>query len=254
MANIGKIKVGGSTIYPATITQAVVSLTKGKNLDSIISDLENAIATGSLTIEKASALQYKFKNTLGTIIGIIDIPKDQFLKSAVFIPAATAADKTADATVIVGDPYLKFVFVTTGADITSYVSVKGLVDTYTADGKALQLNSRQFSIKIDNTSARLSQSAAGLKFDETGLAKTTDLASKVDKNGTDRLMTTSEGSKLSGIASGAQVNVIEAVKVNGTALPVTNKGVDINLTEFLKSTQVGSVIYDEIEDSVIVGS
>ena len=39
--------------------------------------------------------------------------------------------------------------------------------------------------------------------------------------------TTTEKNKLSGIASGAQVNVIETVKRNGTALTVTSKAVDV---------------------------
>lgn len=39
--------------------------------------------------------------------------------------------------------------------------------------------------------------------------------------------TLSEKDKLSGIESGAQVNIIENIKVNGTALTVTDKAVDI---------------------------
>ena len=42
-----------------------------------------------------------------------------------------------------------------------------------------------------------------------------------------RLMSNSEGSKLANIAKGAQVNVIETVKVNGAALDVADKAVDI---------------------------
>jgi hypothetical protein len=43
-----------------------------------------------------------------------------------------------------------------------------------------------------------------------------------------RLMTTEEGTKLAGIEAGAQVNIIETVKVNGTALtPDANKAVDV---------------------------
>lgn len=41
--------------------------------------------------------------------------------------------------------------------------------------------------------------------------------------------TSTEKNKLSGIASGAQVNVIETIKVNGTAQTVTNKAVDIEV-------------------------
>ena len=41
--------------------------------------------------------------------------------------------------------------------------------------------------------------------------------------------TTAEKTKLAGIATGAQANVIESVKVNGTALTVTNKAVDVTV-------------------------
>lgn len=59
-------------------------------------------------------------------------------------------------------------------------------------------------------------------------AKSADVESTyVKKNGTDRLMTVAEGTKLAGVAEGAQVNVIESVKVNGVAQTVTEKAVDI---------------------------
>mgnify|MGYP006943578068 CR=1 FL=1 len=41
--------------------------------------------------------------------------------------------------------------------------------------------------------------------------------------------TSEEKTKLSGIASGAQANVIESVKVNGTALSVTSKAVNVTV-------------------------
>lgn len=41
--------------------------------------------------------------------------------------------------------------------------------------------------------------------------------------------TSAEKQKLSGIASGAQVNVIEIVKVNGTALSATSKAVNVTI-------------------------
>ena len=46
---------------------------------------------------------------------------------------------------------------------------------------------------------------------------------------TDNNYTTTEKNKLSGIASNAQVNVIETVKVNGTVQTVTSKAVDITV-------------------------
>ena len=64
-------------------------------------------------------------------------------------------------------------------------------------------------------------------------AKTADvnaeLAKKVDKVEGSRLMTNAEGTKLAGIAEGAQVNVIEKIKVNGVEQTVTDKAVDIKV-------------------------
>lgn len=51
--------------------------------------------------------------------------------------------------------------------------------------------------------------------------------------------TTTEKNKLSGIASGAQVNVIETVKVNGSALTITDKAVDIPVpTNYLTASDI----------------
>lgn len=64
--------------------------------------------------------------------------------------------------------------------------------------------------------------------------------------------TSAEKQKLSGIASGAQVNVIESVKVNGTKLTPSSKAVDVlvptkvsqltNDSGFQTSTQVDSIV------------
>lgn len=64
--------------------------------------------------------------------------------------------------------------------------------------------------------------------------------------------TNAEKNKLSGIASGAQANVIESVKVNGTALTPSAKSVDVtvptkvsqltNDSGFQTSTQVNSIV------------
>lgn len=65
-------------------------------------------------------------------------------------------------------------------------------------------------------------------------AKTADvnaeLAKKVDKVEGSRLMTNDEGTKLAGIAAGAQVNVIEKVKVNGVEQAVgEDKSVNVTV-------------------------
>lgn len=50
--------------------------------------------------------------------------------------------------------------------------------------------------------------------------------------------TNADKEKLQAVESGAQANVLEAVKVNGTALEVTDKGVDIDLSDYATATSV----------------
>lgn len=58
-------------------------------------------------------------------------------------------------------------------------------------------------------------------------------------------------SKLNGIAAGAQVNVLEAVKVNGTALQITDKAVNIPIAT---AQALGVVMSSANENKVAVGT
>ncbi len=61
---------------------------------------------------------------------------------------------------------------------------------------------------------------------------------------TNGLMSSSDFSKLGGIAAGAQANIIESVSVNNSPLPVNSKGVNIDLSNYaLKSDLTSAVIY-----------
>lgn len=79
-------------------------------------------------------------------------------------------------------------------------------------------------------------------------AKSADVESTyVKKNGTDRLFTAAEGTKLAGIAEGAQVNVIESIKLNGTALNIDAKAVNIPL---VTADTAGVVISSADENTI----
>ena len=79
-------------------------------------------------------------------------------------------------------------------------------------------------------------------------AKSADVESTyVKKNGTDRLITAAEGTKLEGIAEGAQVNVIESIKLNGTALNIDAKAVNIPL---VTADTAGIVISSASENTI----
>lgn len=164
------------------------------------------------------ASQYQLVGKDGTtVLGVsIDIPKDQFLKSAEFIASATEADKTIDSSVIVGDPYLKFIFQTTGADTTTYVSVKKLVDVYVA-GNGINVTSNTISIKIDASGESfLTVGTNGLKL--SGVQTAIDAAVTVEKNrakGVESGLRTDVDSKLSGItANNASVTINNTTATN----------------------------------------
>lgn len=79
-------------------------------------------------------------------------------------------------------------------------------------------------------------------------AKSADVESTyVKKNGTDRLFTAAEATKLAGIAEGAQVNVIESIKLNGTALSIDAKAVNIPL---VTADTAGIVISSTDENTI----
>ena len=84
-------------------------------------------------------------------------------------------------------------------------------------------------IKVNGTEQTITNKAV----DITVPTKTSDLTNDsnfaVDASyvHTDNNYTTAEKNKLSGVASGAQVNKIESIKVNGTAQTITSKAVDI---------------------------
>ena len=74
----------------------------------------------------------------------------------------------------------------------------------------------------------------------------TGFGKKVDKVEGKQLSTndytTTEKNKLADVAEGAQVNVLEAVKVNGESLEITDKGVNIDLSEYAKSADLTTVL------------
>ena len=131
--------------------------------DGLLSTLSLAKVVSPAT---GMASQYQLVGKDGTtVLGVtIDIPKDQFLKSAEFIASATEVDKSIDTSVVIGDPYLKFVFQTTGTDTTTYISVKKLVDIYVA-GNGINITSNTVSVKIDASGeAFLTVGTGGLKL------------------------------------------------------------------------------------------
>ena len=58
----------------------------------------------------------------------------------------------------------------------------------------------------------------------------------------DGLMTSAMLTKLNGIDASADVNVLESVSVNGSALPITSKGVNIDLSDYALKTDISAAV------------
>ena len=128
--------------------------------DASIADLENKIANVPVydlqSVEDPAeewAAQYIFSKD-GETVTTINIPKDQFLKEASYVAAATAEDVAADASVVEGDPYLKFVWQLSDSQATTYVPVKELVDTYTGS-TYINVNGKQIVLNYDALLAQI---------------------------------------------------------------------------------------------------
>lgn len=105
--------------------------------------------------------------------------------------------------------------------------------TYTAQKSGL------YKVTVDAT-GHVSAATAVAKADITGLGIPAQDTTYADATtSTHGLMSAADKTKLDGVATGAQANKIESVKVNGTALtPDSSKAVNVDLTAYAKSADV----------------
>ena len=121
---------------------------------------------------------------------------------------------------------------------------------------ALDLNRKVTAAELGNLATRTVAALNALS--DTYLAKTeannfvtdSDLSGYVEtetgKGLSTNDFTTAEKNKLSGVENNAQANVIETVKVNGTALTPNNKAVDIVFSDtYLTKTDAGNTYLDK---------
>ena len=186
------------------------------------------------------AKRYTIKQAATGLNVNIDIPKDMVVSSGRVVTnpdethtgtflELTLANATNDKVYINVSSLIEYVTSgsKTGDMVVVDVSADHKVTATITDGtitKAKLATAVQTSLGKADTAIQ----QAGLATALEPYAKTADVANGyVAKNGTDRLMTEAEGTKLAGIAEGAQANVIEAVKVGGIALAISKKAVDI---------------------------
>ena len=96
--------------------------------------------------EDSGLTQYALVDASGNPIGdTIDIIDEQYLESVVYIPSATQEDVDIDPSVIIGDPYLKFIW---KYDIVTYVAIKDWVNDYFAGPGIAISTGHEISVKL----------------------------------------------------------------------------------------------------------
>jgi hypothetical protein len=130
------------------------------------------------------------------------------------------------------------------------VKINGVESTVYTHPTGKKVTSGLYKITTD-ANGHITAATAVEKADITALGipseNTTYTAATASKDG---LMSSGDFSKLAGIDAGAEVNVIDKVSVNGKALTVSSKGVNIDLSAYaLKSDISAAVKYKGQVDS-----
>lgn len=126
---------------------------------------------------------------------------------------------------------------------TAQADITALKNTVGDSGKGLVNKVATLESKVGSAAAEGTEASGLFKAVADNAAAIAKKVDKVDGKGlSTNDYTTTEKEKLAGIAEGAQVNVIEAVKVNGSALTVTEKAVNIDLSEYAKTADLVSAL------------
>ena len=262
-AAIAAAKKAGDDAAAAVTALDRKATAMAENIDSRFNNINDKI--GEIPASKTVAQAIEDAKTAATyddtaLVGRVTAIEEDYLKSA---------DKTALETAINTekgrlDAFLNAADVGDAAvdtlkEIQNYISTHGTA----ADEMVKNIAANKAAIEAEATTARaaekknadaitklngaadvegsvsnkIASEIAGLQLDST----------YVKKNGTDRLITAAEGTKLAGIAEGAQVNVIESIKLNGTALSIDAKAVNIPLV----TADTAGIVISSVSENTI---
>lgn len=201
-------------------------------LNDLNDKIEDAATDAAITLTESTPTGVAKRYTLaqgGTTVGTIDIPKDLVVDEGKVVDVTYSeghywdGETNIDAALVI-DPqqqagYLagKYIRLTiaNSQELPLYIAAKDLVDIYTSGSASTD----DVVITISNNQI---SAAIGVGSDLAGVV-----------------------TKVAGIDTGAQVNVIETVKVNGTDLTVTNKAVDVTVpTALTDLTNDGNFVQD----------
>lgn len=193
-----------------------------------------AIVGGSLNL---SGRTVQLVSVSGEVVGTVTIPET-------VVDLATA---TKDGLLSSGD-FVKLSGIAEGAtkvedsSTNGHIKINGVDTTVYTLPNGKQVSSGLYKITT-NANGIITAATAVAKSDITALGipgeNTTYDPATAAKDG---LMTSAQFSKLAGIAAGAEVNVLESVSVNGSALPINSKGVNIDLSTYALKSDISAAV------------
>lgn len=195
--------------------------------------LEDGIYGSSLSI---SARTISLKSKDGTTLASVTVPDST-------IPVATQSSdglmSSSDKTKL--DGIASGATVVTASGTNGYINIDGTATKVYLPETQTALTSGLYKITT-NSYGFVTAGTAVVKSDITALGiPAQDTTYSVATSSADGLMSSSDFDKLGTIASGAQVNVLESVSVNGSPLTITSKGVNIDLTPYALKTDITAV-------------
>lgn len=191
-----------------------------------------SIVGGSLSIDGRTIT---LKSVSGAVLGTATVPQTTYSK------ATASADG-----LMSKEDFVKLEGISEGATKVEVSATNGKLkidgvevnvytpETLTAYGSGL------YKITV-NEQGKITAATPVTKADITALGvpgqDTTYDAATADNDG---LMTSAHFTKVEGIENGAQVNILEKVSVNGSALTINSKGINIDLTGYALKTDIAS--------------
>ena len=252
-AAIAEAKKAGTDAQSAvnTLSNKVGSIPEGSKATTVVSYVDEKVGAipaqtnYSVTVTPSTveglAKRYTIHQEATGLDVNIDIPTDMVVKSGSVVTnpegvtagtylVLTLANATNDKVYIDVGNLIEYVTSGSGANdmVKIAVSADHKVTASITDGS---ITKAKLATDVQNSLGKADSAIqqAGLTTALAPYAKTNDVARDyVAKETGKRLMTDAEGTKLEGIAAGAQVNKIESVKVGGTALEITEKAVNIS--------------------------
>lgn len=185
-------EVSGQYVSAVSETDGKITVTR----KALPTAAEYTMVKQATAEEKMAATYYLTKD--GTQVGAkINIPKDQFLKEAHFCKDSSEVPSGHTAPAGTEFPAILFIFTTAAGDVDTWVSVKDLVDVYTAgDGIDITNNVVSAKVKTGETYLEVTNDGLATKGIDTAIATAvateTTRATEVEE-GLDSRLTTAEG-------------------------------------------------------------